>query len=383
MKHRLRAFADRLRGLRPVSGLDTHLLAALDWICAAQDASQDDGVPHSYDLKQRRWLPSYPETTGYIIPTLLDAAGLLQRPDLAERALRMARWEASIQFPDGGIQAGMIGANPLAPTIFNTGQVLFGFVRAFKETDDPALGEAARKAADWLVAAQDPDGCWRRFKSPFTTTEVATYNTRSAFALARAWEVLGDRSHLEAAVRNAEWAVAQARPNRWLPGNSLDRHDDDRALTHTLAYSIRGIFEIGLCAGREDLVAFARGMAESLAVLQRPDGALPCYVSPDWQPLAPWSCVTGNAQMALNWQRIAHACGDGEGLVEQAKAANRFNKGVQDLQAADPGIRGGIPGSFPFDGGYMTWRFPNWATKFFVDALLLERYGKAAGNAGA
>lgn len=383
MKHRIRAIADRLRGLRPVSGLDAHLLAAVDWICAAQDASQDDGVPHSYDLRQRRWLPSYPETTGYIIPTLFDAAAALQRPDLAERALRMARWEASIQFPDGGIQAGMIGADPLAPTIFNTGQVLFGFTRAFKETGDATLGEAARKAADWLVAAQDADGCWRRFKSPFTTTEVATYNTRSAFALARAWEVLGERAHLEAAVRNAEWAVGQATANRWLPGNSLDRHDDDRALTHTLAYSIRGIFEVGLCADRQDLVAFAQGMASSLAVLQRPDGALPGYVSPAWQPLVPWSCVTGNAQMALNWQRIAHVFGDGNGLIERARAANRFNMGVQDLLASDPGIRGGIPGSFPFDGGYMTWRFPNWATKFFVDALLLERYGKVVGNVGA
>lgn len=382
MKHRTRALADRLRGLRPTGSLDEHLQSALDWICAAHDASQDDGVPHSYDLRLRGWLPSYPETTGYIIPTLFDAAALMGRPELAQRAIRMARWEASIQFPDGGIQAGMIGADPLRPTIFNTGQVLFGFVRAYQETGDAAMGEAARKAADWLVAAQDADGCWRRFKSPFTTTEVATYNTRSAFALARAWEVLGDRSHLEAAVRNAEWAVAQARPNRWLPGNSLDRHDDDRALTHTIAYSIRGIFEVGVCAGREDLVAFARGMAESLAAVQRADGALPGYISPAWKPLASWSCVTGNAQMALNWQRVAHVCGDPR-AIEWAKAANRFNMGVQHRTASDVGIRGAMPGSFPFDGGYMTWRFPNWATKFFVDALLLERHGKAAGNAGA
>lgn len=382
MKHRKRALVDRLRGLRPTGSLDEHLQSALDWICAAHDASQDDGVPHSYDLRLRRWLPSYPETTGYIIPTLFDAAALMRRPELAQRAIRMARWEASIQFPDGGIQAGMIGADPLKPTIFNTGQVLFGFVRAYQETGDAAMGEAARKAADWLVAAQDADGCWRRFKSPFTTTEVATYNTRSAFALARAWEVLGDRSHLEAAVRNAEWAVSQARPNRWLTGNSLDRHDDDRALTHTIAYSMRGVFEVGVCAGREDLVAFARGMAESLAAVQRADGALPGYISPKWQPLVSWSCVTGNAQMALNWQRIAHVCGD-QRAIEWARAANRFNMGVQDRIASDAGIRGAMPGSFPFDGGYMTWRFPNWATKFFVDALLLERYGKAAGSVGS
>lgn len=382
MHHYVKAVSDRIRRRRPPGSLDAHLLAAVDWICRAHDASVDEGVPHSFDLKAGNWLPSYPETTGYIIPTLFDVARVFGRPELAERALRMARWEASIQMPDGGIQAGVIGAEPLVPTIFNTGQVLFGLVRATKETGDPLLRKAAHAAARWLVRAQDPDGSWRRFPSPFTTTQVATYNTRSAFALAQAAVTFGEEEYLTAAVRNVDWAISQSRANGWLAGNCLSHHADDRALTHTLAYAIRGIFEVGAASGRDDLVARGVELAAATAKLQRVDGSLPGYVSPAWRPLARWSCVTGNAQMALNWVRIARLTGNTQPL-EWARKANAFNMSVQDLRSENPGVRGGVPGSFPFDGGYMTWRFPNWAAKFFVDALLIQREGENVGIVGA
>jgi hypothetical protein len=41
------------------------------------------------------WLPGYPETTGYIIETFIDAAKALKRPDLIGRASRMIDWELS------------------------------------------------------------------------------------------------------------------------------------------------------------------------------------------------------------------------------------------------------------------------------------------------
>jgi len=47
----------------------------VDWLCVAQDRSRtaDGGVARDYSLV-RGWSSSYPETTGYIIPTLLEVA---------------------------------------------------------------------------------------------------------------------------------------------------------------------------------------------------------------------------------------------------------------------------------------------------------------------
>jgi hypothetical protein len=305
------------------------------------------------------------------------------------------------------------------------------------------------RSADWLVAAQDPDGAWRRFASPFATHTVNTYNTRVAFALAKAGRDLQEPRYLDAAVRNVEWALTQMHPNGWLENNDLedndrplthtiayatrgilevgliagngdfvetasrmaravaqsqrrdgalpgrldaavrivewaltqmhpngwlennDLEDNDRPLTHTIAYATRGILEVGLIARNSNFVEMATRMAQAVAQSQRRDGALPGRLDADWRPASRWSCVTGNAQMAIIWQRLAAETGD-RSCVTAAENAIRFNLSIQDLTAADMGIRGGMPGSHPRSGGYMKNRYPNWAAKFFMDAILLQ-----------
>ncbi len=382
MRHLFKLVEDRLNlSVRPAQAIERHLDAAAQWLLRAQAATPDDGVAHCYDVRQRRWHASYPETTGYIIPTLYDYAQHYGRPEYAEAARRMALWEREVQLPDGGVRAGCIDAEVVAPTIFNTGQVLFGWARAYRETGDERLRDSLARAADWLADAQDADGAWRRFPSPFTTTRLATYNTRSAFGLVRAFEVLGGERYLAAASVNCAWALHNAAPNGWLPGNSLTAMGDDSALTHTIAYSIRGLLEVGVAAGKPEYIEHAVRMARAVADLQRSDGSLPAFVKPDWTPLTRWSCVTGNAQMALNWQRLMRITDDAA-WFEPARRANRFNMAIQDLDSADAAVRGGIKGSHPIDGGYMRYRYPNWAAKFFMDALMLEHLGERIDNVG-
>ena len=381
MNHWIVHFKDRL-GVSKQSPRDipTHLAATAEWIVRAQRATPDDGVAHSYDIKRRTWLASYPETTGYIIPTLYDYAQHFDAPQYRDAALKMAYWEVDEQLDDGGVRAGTMAAEVVVPTIFNTGQVLFGLARAARESADPRLMEALRRASDWLVDAQDADGCWRRFGSPFAPSTNGTYNTRSAFGLVRAFEVIGDPRYLDAAVRNVEWALSTAAPNRWLPGNCLTANSDDRALTHTIAYALRGILEVGVASATPRFVEQALEMGRQVAAKQNPDGSLSGYFSPTWTPLNNWSCVTGNSQMALNWLRLAKVTGETR-LLDHARAANRFNMSIQLLDGA-PETRGAVKGSHPVGEDYMTWRYPNWAAKFFADALMFEHLYPQIDNIG-
>jgi hypothetical protein len=50
----------------------------------------------------------------------------------------------------------------------------------------------------------------------------------------------------------------------------------------------------------------------------------------------------------------------------------RFLKSLQDCTTANRNVRGALKGSHPIWGGYLFGTYPNWATKFFMDALLLE-----------
>jgi len=357
------------RMTRPANDARRGLQAAAEWLARAQDATGCGGVSACYDAAKRTWTGAYPETTGYIIPTFFRYADFSGEGEWRERAIRMAEWESTIQLPDGGVRAGTLDAKQVVPTIFNTGQVLFGWLSAWQQTQDARFRDSATRAADWLMAAQDPDGAWRRFASPFATHALNTYNTRVAFALAKAGLILGDSQYLDAAVRNVQWALTQMRPNGWLENNDLE--DNDRPLTHTIAYATRGVLEVGLIAANSGFVDAAARTARAVAQAQRRDGALPGRLDAAWRPASRWTCVTGNSQMAIIWQRLAAETGDGSWKTA-AENANRFNLSIQDLASADGAVRGGLPGSNPRSGGYMKNRYPNWAAKFFMDALMLQ-----------
>jgi len=54
-------------------------------------------------------------------------------------------------------------------------------------------------------------------------------------------------------------------------------------------------------------------------------------------------------------------------------AADRLTNFVKALQVLDspiPGIKGAVAGSFPMLGSYQIGGYPNWATKYFLDALM-------------
>ena len=361
--------SDRLGiSLGPAVDNRRHLDAAIAWLKHAQDVTGNDGVAQTYLVKHRKWAPSYPETTGYIIPTLYRYAALANDPDCRVRARRMADWEIEIQHASGGVLAGALGDSD-QPTVFNTGQVIFGWVRAFEEEGDERYREAAVRASAWLCDIMDDDGCWRKFGSPMTGKQVNTYNTRSAWSLARAHEITGEKRFLDAAVRNAEWVLTQAQDNGWLDQNCLQ--DSSQPFTHTIAYAMRGLLEIGAYAQREDFLAVARKIGDAMVANLPGNGFLPGRFDNQWKPTVRWSCLTGDCQLGINWGRLFQITG--EARYQQATTRILgFVKRTQRLSSSDADTRGGIKGSHPIDGGYHPWQYPNWATKFYADALMMD-----------
>src|SRR5574341_640592 len=358
-----------------------HLAAAVEWLVRAQNATPDDGFARGYTMlwhphfRRRGWLPSYPETTGYIIPTLYQAARVLGRPDLAARAERAARWEIAIQLPSGAVRGGVMG-EPESPAVFNTGQVLFGWLAAHAATNDDACAEAAGRAARWLVALQDADGHWRKGGSRFARSGVSLYNARTAWALAEAGARLAEPAFTAAAAHNLHAVAGLQHANGWLPDCCLS--DPERPLLHTLAYAIRGLLEGGRLLEDAGLIRHAALAAERLAAAVRGDGWMAGRLRADWFPASPWSCLTGSAQMANNWVRLHEITGEATWL-EPVPRVLRYLKGTQNRASDDPGLRGGIKGSAPIGGGYNRYQTLNWATKYFVDALL--RDGRQRGPA--
>ena len=287
------------RGLPALDpGSDRAIEAAIGWLCLAQDrtASADGGVARSYSLIGG-WSSSYPETTGYIIPTVLDYAAATGSGELRARARRMLDWLVSIQMPCGAFQGGKIGLTPVVPVTFNTGQILLGL--AAGETVFGAYREPLRRAADWLVKVQDPDGCWRKFQSPFAVAGEKTYDTHIAWGLLEAARIEPDRGYAESAIANVNWALTHQRDNGWFDKCCLS--NAEQPLTHTIGYALRGVLEAYRFNRDPQLLVAARRTADGVLTAMRSDGFLPGLLAADWSGAADWACLTGSVQIAYCW----------------------------------------------------------------------------------
>jgi hypothetical protein len=361
-------FMDSWRLSKNDPGIEASIDEGIGWLCRAQDnsISQDGGVAWHYHLIDG-WGSSYPETTGYIIPTMLAYADLRKEESVRQRAKRMLDWLVSIQLPCGGFQGGQIDSKPVVPVTFNTGQILTGLASGAREFGDGYL-ESMRRAADWLVETQDVDGCWRKHPTPFAAPGEKAYETHVAWGLLEAARIEPGKPYAKAALRNVHWALGLQKENGWFEKCCLT--DSTRPLTHTLGYALRGILEAYQFTGDTALLKASQKTAEGLLTALREDGFLPGRLKADWKGTVKWSCLTGSMQIAVCWMLLYQRTGEVR-YKEAALSVNKFVRRTMKINGPTE-TRGGIKGSFPIYGNYCEYDFPNWATKFFLDSNMLE-----------
>ena len=193
-----------LRSLReapvpaPEADLGLHLEGAMEWIRRAARIEGDRGVPARYTLAGG-WLPPYPETTGYIVPTLFAYGARTGDLRYSDLGVRLAEWLLSVQLEEGAFPGGhLVGTPP--PVVFNTGQILIGLLAAFRRTGEERFLESALRAGRWLASVQDEDGAWRRCTY---RDRAHAYHTRVAWPLADLGLLAGEERLL--ALRLQPW----------------------------------------------------------------------------------------------------------------------------------------------------------------------------------
>lgn len=351
-------------------GIDRAIEEGIGWLCRAQDRSisNDGGVARHFSLKTG-WSSSYPETTGYIVPTFLAFARDRDDPVIRQRAMRMLDWLVSIQFPEGGFQGGLIDSTPVVPVTFNTGQILLGLAAGVIE-DDSRYRDAMRKAGDWLVATQDRDGCWRSQPTPFAKPGEKVYETHVSWGLFEAARLEPGRGYAETAMKNIDWALTHRQANGWFAKCCLG--DPLRPLTHTLGYVLRGVIEAYRYSERPDLLQASVETADALlSVMDSRTGFIPGRLDRNWNGSVEWACLTGTVQIATCWMLLYHSTGV-EKYRDAAFVANKYVRRSVSVDGPDD-VRGGIKGSFPVNGAYGMFEYLNWACKFFVDSNMLEK----------
>jgi len=343
------------------------LTKAINWLLHSQ-ASMGDGGFGSYRIITG-WTTSYPETSGYIIPTLLHYSNQVQQNEILTNAIRCGDWLITIQKPSGGWQ-GEYMADNRAEVVFNTGQIIRGMVDLYKQTNDKKYLDSAVKACDWLCSIQEDDGCWK--KSAFMGVP-RVYDSYVDAPLLQVYEITKNELYKQKALNNLNWIIDKKQlENGWFEDCDNTIKHNNRPILHTIAYTIDGLLESGLLLNNKKVLDAAIKSADKLFELFSKHKYLSGRFDRNWKGSQDIIC-TGCAQTAIIWLKLYKLTKN----TQYLNAAMKMNDQlifIQDRQVSEsPNTKGAIPGSYPLWGRYEAFNFPNWATKYFADSLLLEK----------
>lgn len=350
-----------------LSRYNTHLQATVDWLQTS--IKNGNGGSSAHYSRIKGWSAPYPETTGYIIPTLLDASSQLNDANLASQAIKLGEWLLDLQNVDGWWPGGLYtGNSPLNPSVFNTAQILDGLVSLYHFTKHEKWLKAADRGSIWLAKNVDAAGLWKI--GNYREGVNPSYYTQVTRPMLQAWEITSNDDVKNAALRALRRILALRTDKGVFSGWGFD--ENKPAFTHTIAYTLRGFIESAIMLN--DWQEFGEPCLTALNRLARKadfnQGKLPGAYYEDWRAVNWYSCLTGNVQVALCLLQIEQKQPDLR-LVNSAAKLVDYVCSCQNITSSNHNIRGAVAGSSPLIGRYMFMRYPNWAAKYHADALIM------------
>ena len=282
--------------------------SAINWIKKAQDLPPDDGVSAYYDTRYKLWMPSYPEVSGYIVPTLIEAGE-------PERALLISRWLRKKQLSNGALPASFFST--AIPFVFDTAMAVRGWLEAQKVEYDARTQESIDRAVEWLE--------WEWLQK--YETFLPTHLVRGVWPL-----MLYGSKHVDSML---DFYLERMHPNGW-PERCEDG-DPDNPLSHFIVYVARGFFECGL-------------IEPATKIMMNLPSVPSARYNSDWEATSDDVCVPGVAQAAIMFHKL--------GMFAEAKRGINYLETLSAPWASDP-----------IDGDYLSNAQLSWSAKFIADAF--------------
>ena len=333
-----------------------HIILAANWLLFMQN--NDGGYSRKFSFITGRD-KSYTETTGYIIPTLLDTGEILQEKKYINSALKGGDFLLSVQNKNGSFNE--IDHN--LQFAFDTGQCLTGLNRLYEYTKESCFLEAAEKASYWLIENQEEDGSWKQVAF---NGQKHTYYIKVAAAMYK-YALLSEDNYIKnGALKHLEWVLDNQFQNGYFKFSSF--LSNIPAYLHTLMYIAEGLLDFYEMT-KENMVLdkILLYVNNFKNINLNRDLILGSQYNEEFKCVNKERCITGLAQ----WVGVALR------LFKLTKDEDYINCAVKTIhylkakQLKHTVMKGGFSGSIPFWGKYGSFDFVNWNNKFFLDALIL------------
>jgi len=336
----------------------------LNWLQKSIDCNNGNGSSAFFSRYRHPWSgwsPAYPETTGYLIPTLFDFATHLNEGKWRDYALKCADWLLRVQRPSGGFPSNYEDNPNLS--VFNTAQILLGLLRTYEETNQSVYAKACKRAYEWLLSGLE-EGIWKEHN--YVTDYVPAYYTRVTWPMLLVCKRL-NLAGVERLKEVNEFFVKKINPNHSI--NDWSFAADKPAFTHTIAYTIRGYLEFAVLTDNAQLLGKAKTCMYQLITAKSKEGKTAGTYDKNWQGDFSFTCVTGLFQLAIICFRLNELTGEKSWKKQGISFLEEGNKALPNIDPLTD--KYAIPGSLPLTGKYMRFKYPNWAAKFYLDAVLL------------
>ncbi|NQT90014.1 MAG: hypothetical protein HQ558_02040 [Candidatus Omnitrophica bacterium] len=324
----------------------------------------------------RGWSHPYPETTGYIIPTLYDYFKWLkdENGEIKTCIETSIPWLLSLQMRSGAFPGGHAAQNGAfylgtldyilhrahAPkeSVFNTAQIMRGLIRCYNETGNSDCLNAVKKSGEFLSSSIREDGGWGN--DAYAKDLSPSYFAYIIPALLAAAELINDKDLKAKALLPLDNLLKRIDgESRFI--RDMGFSDNGFAHMHTVGYTLQGLLESAIILKDEGgrYISEAAGVADKLLAKYEEWGKLPGGLYNGWRPEWSYSCITGNCQIALFFLELFKVNKE----VRYLDAAQSIYSDMLTAQSRN----NAFPGSRPVWGRYMCLRWPNWAVKFFMD----------------
>lgn len=338
--------------------LEKALKNNMDWIVKSFKVNDHKGSSGTRSIRGT-WGAVYPETTGYLVPTLLAYANYFNDSKVRKLALKQYSYFKSIQNKDGSFRQAEDNKEPI---VFDTAQIILGLLAIVAEQEKPEpLLKMIRSAVDWLGLQLNDEGEFTSYNY------VKNYNP--AYYARVAWPMASAELIKYSKPRTKTKKLISRITDLQLENRSFDKmgfQKNQSAFTHNMAYTFRGLWECAEILNDRKLKKKVRHSMNALNEQILNKGKVAGTYSAKWKADYSFICSTGNAQLALMNLILYERSGHKRNL----ETVELLLKPLLKSQRNHLVNAGAVPSSIPIRGKYQRMKYTNWTQKFYCDALL-------------
>lgn len=343
---------------------------SVNWLLECKKNSLDNGICVLFDLNINKLTSSFPETSGYIIPTLVECYKIIKKQILIKEAKEISDWILDIIQEDGGLGE-PYGFFSLNPRIFTTAQAILGLLSIYEIFKEKKYINGAIKMGNFLLNNLNKDGSWNT-KYLFLKKNTA-YKSRVSWILFLLYKKTNDHRYKYGCIRSINFIIEKLNINNVPKFCSFK--NDDSLLTHLLGYHLVALINFSF----QKKLLGKKKIKKILSITDYFYKLLKCHIDKygiikgelnlSGKKTVNYSCLTGNFQLlyfAILYEKRRN--------IKKNKLSDKIYQFAKKYQVKSKNklIDGAIAGSYPINGDYCSNMLPSWASKFFIDSLLLK-----------